>query len=66
MRISELIENFGIFTTNEEGKLLKKLDNPIHLNSFSDREQVVIENMVRKGLVIKIGQSNPIIIANEL
>lgn len=66
MRVSELIEDFGIYTTNEEGKLLQKMNQPLHMSAYSAREQVVIENMIRKGLVIKIGNLNPIVVANEL
>jgi len=66
MKISDLIEDFGIYTTNEEGKLLQNMADPRHLHSYSEREQVVIENMIRKGLVIKIGNNtNPIVVANE-
>jgi hypothetical protein len=65
MKINELLGGFEIFTTNEEAEVLKKLAAPVHLNSFSEREQVIIEGMVRKSLVIKIGTENPRVIANE-
>lgn len=66
MKISELVEDFGIYTTNEEGKLLQYMNNPKHLLTFTEREQIVIENMIRKGLVVKIGHNNnPIVVANE-
>jgi len=66
MRVSDLIEGFGIYTTNEEGKLLTNMTEPRHLKSYSDHDRVVIENMIRKGLVVKIGHNhNPIVVANE-
>jgi hypothetical protein len=66
MKISELIGEFEIFTTNEERRMLSKLSSPAYLDSFSEREQVIIEGMIRKSLVIKIGSRNPKVVANEL
>ncbi len=65
MRLNELISGFEIFTSNEEKAMLKHLDNVTYLSSFSEREQVVIEQLIRKSLVIKIGTTNPKVIANE-
>ena len=65
MKINELVEGFEIFKTNEERALLDKLKNVNFLSSFSDHEQFIIEGMVRKSLVIKIGTENPRVIANE-
>lgn len=65
MKIDELLNGFEIYTTREEDALLKKLASPAVLSSFSEREQFVIEGMVRKSLVIKIGTENPRVIANE-
>lgn len=66
MKISELIESFTIYMTNEERELIGKLNDPKPLNSFKEHEIFVIENMIRKGLVIKINNTNPLVIANEL
>lgn len=66
MKVNELVSDFTIFTTKEEEHLLKKLKDSVYLNSFSEREQFVIEGMIRKSLVIKIGNNNPRVIANEL
>jgi hypothetical protein len=65
MKINELIEGFEIFKTNEERTLLDKLKNMNLLSSFSEHDQFIIEGMVRKSLVIKIGTENPRVIANE-
>lgn len=65
MKINELLHGFSIYTTLEEECMLKKLTTPSYLSEFSDREQVVIEGMIRKSLVIKIGSHNPKVVANE-
>lgn len=66
MKISDLIESFEVFTSNEEDEMLKQLSKPAFLNSFSEREKFIIEGLIRKSLVIKIGDDNPRVIANEL
>lgn len=65
MKINDLIEGFEIFTSNEEAKMLAKLSSPAYLESFSERDKFIIEGLIRKSLVIKIGDRNPRVIANE-
>ena len=65
MKISELIDDFKIWTTNEEADLLKKLGSPIKLASLTETEQFRVQAMIRKSLVTKIGQTDPSIVANE-
>jgi len=55
MKINELIQDFTIYTTNEEAKLLLKMDATPHpLHAYSEREQVIIDNLVKKSLVSKV------------
>jgi hypothetical protein len=65
MKINELIDDFKIWTTNEEAELLKKLRSPIKLASLTETEQFRVQAMIRKSLVTKIGQEDPTIVANE-
>lgn len=65
MKLNELVKTFEIYTSNEEAKILEKLNYPRLLNSFSERDQFTIEGLIRKSLVIKIGDVNPKVIANE-
>jgi len=66
MKITELIDGFSIWTTNEEKLLLKKIgDNPTPISSFTEHEQFKIESMIRKSLITKIGHKNPLVVANE-
>jgi hypothetical protein len=65
MKINELLGKFGIFTTNEEADLLKKLKEPVKLSSLSDHDQFRVEGMIRKSLVTKYGFEDPTIVANE-
>jgi hypothetical protein len=54
MKINELIQNFTIFTTNEENAVLDKLTEPCYIENFNERDRTVIENLIRKSLVTKI------------
>ena len=65
MKINELIDNFEIWTTNEEAKLLKKLKTPVKISQLNEREQFQVQSMIRKSLVTKIGQHDPSVVANE-
>ena len=59
MKISQLITDFTVFTTNEEDKLLNSLYNDVRpYQSFSEREQQVIESLNRKSLVSKVFTKN--------
>ena len=65
MKINELLQGFSIYMSLEEERVLKKLSTPAYLSDFNERDQVIIEGMVRKSLVIKIGSKNPKVVANE-
>lgn len=65
MKINELIEDFEIWTTNEEKSLLEKLKHPVKLSSLNEQDQFKVQAMIRKSLVIKIGMNDPTIVANE-
>lgn len=65
MKINELIDNFEIWTTNEEAKLLKKLKNPVKISQLDEHEQFQVQSMIRKSLVTKIGHDDPSVVANE-
>jgi len=65
MNINELISGFEIYTTNEEREVLNRLTRPIKLTALNERERVIVENMIRKSLVIKIGHTDPSVVKNE-
>lgn len=65
MKVNELIDDFKIWTTNEERELLKKLDQPVKLSSMNEHDQFKIQAMIRKSLVTKIGHNDPSVVANE-
>ena len=60
-----LLSHFGVWTTNEEAQLLKKLKEPVKLNRLSEHEQFTIAAMIRKSLVTKVGHNDPSVVANE-
>lgn len=67
MKLNELIEEFTIYTTNEEKEMLSKIDGMVFLDSFTDREQTIIENLIRKSLVSKVhSKGSTLVMVNEL
>ena len=66
MKINEWIKEFEVYTSNEEKRMLEQLTSVRSLSSFSERDQFTIESLIRKSLVIKVGDINPRVIANEL
>lgn len=65
MRVNDIIGEFEIYTSNKEKEVLERLTHARPLNSFSEQDQFTIEGLIRKSLVIKIGEHNPRVIANE-
>jgi hypothetical protein len=66
MKISNLIKEFEIFTTNEEKQILDKIGTPCYIDTFSDREQFVIENLVKKSLLSKVQiRGSTVVVPNE-
>lgn len=53
MKMNELLTSFEIQTSNEEQAMLERMDGVRSLAAYTEREQVVIENLIRKSLVSK-------------
>ena len=60
MRLNELIDSFEIALSNEEAKLLNTFDGVMLPEEFTEREQRVIENMIRKSVVTKIAHQGKV------
>jgi hypothetical protein len=65
MKLNELISSFEIYTTNEEKDMLSKLKRPVMLKTLLEREQQIVQKMIRKGLVAKTGGIDPMVVADE-
>ena len=58
MKLNEIITDFTIFTTNEEEVFLKKMPSTSQsFNAFSERQQFILDSLIRKSLVSKIGNT---------
>jgi|TARA_R110000851_G_scaffold333450_1_gene513367 hypothetical protein len=65
MKLNELIKDFKIFMTNEEKVELESLSAPIPYASLTGRQQVIIDNLIRKSLVSKTHSNNTIMVAKN-
>lgn len=57
MKLNELITSFSIALSNEENDLLNKLEGITSLSAYEERERYVIENLIRKSLVIRLDRN---------
>jgi len=66
MKINELISDFEIYVSNEEAALLAKMQTTQPMENFTEREQFIIEGMIRKSIVTKIIKNNQTwVVSNE-
>jgi transcriptional regulator len=65
MKITELVKS--IYMTNEEKDLLETFDSPQMLKVFPEREQTIINNLIRKSIISKVQHNGTImVIRNDL
>ena len=60
MNINEVVKN--IYMTNEEKALLDQSDLPRPLGSFPEREQTIINNLIRKSIISKVQHNGTIMV----
>jgi len=61
MRIIDIVDE--IYMTNEEKALLETIDDVRPLGSFLEREQTIINNLIRKSIISKVQtQSGTIVV----
>ena len=65
MKLNDLITQFTIAMTNEEAKLLRSVKGVMPLESFDEREQFVLEGLIRKSLVSKVVQNGTVLIVKN-
>lgn len=67
MKLNELLQDFVIFQTNEESEVLERLEGIKAIETFSEREQAIIENLIRKSLVSKVQRNgSTLVMVNEI
>ena len=65
MRINELIQEFTIQTSNEEKDMLSKLQSVKNLDTFMERDQEVVNQLIRKSLVRRMDKDGQtMVVAN--
>ena len=66
MKQNELINTFQIYTTNEEKVVLETIGSISYLDSFDERDQVIIDNLVRKSVLSKfVHRGKTMVLRNE-
>ena len=54
MKLNELVTEFSIYLTNEEKSLLESVTGLVPMSAFQEREQVIINNLIRKSVISKV------------
>jgi len=54
MKINEFVRKIDVWTSKEEQELLETITEPSILAGFNEREQSIIESLIRKSLLIKV------------
>lgn len=65
MKINDLVGEFVIQVSNEENEVLESIDEQRPLSLFNEREQVVIENLIRKSLVSKVNCKGQVLVVRN-
>jgi len=65
MKLNDLIGEFRIALTNEESEVLENMANVAPLLSYKEREQQVIQNLIRKSLVTKIMRNDECLVVRN-
>lgn len=67
MKLEDILAELEIYTSNEEQQLLEKIEGVTPIETYTERERVVIENLIRKSLITKIRHGNSyLVVKNEL
>jgi hypothetical protein len=61
MKIHQLLSGVHLPITNEENNFVVKHDNSVKLSSLDGRDQVIAQNLVRKGVYSISKDSNTLI-----
>jgi hypothetical protein len=64
MNINEVVQK--IYMTNEEKTLLDQADLPRPLGSFPEREQTIINNLIRKSIISKVQHNGTIMVKRNV
>jgi hypothetical protein len=54
MKVNEFVRHIKVWMNQEERSLLENITEPRVLTSFDEREQSIIESLIRKSLLIKV------------
>lgn len=62
MKLQDVLKNFSIAISNEEDAVMSKISGVHPIEVFTEREQVVINNLIRKSLVSKVNHGGTVLV----
>jgi len=65
MKISNLIQDFEIYKTNEQSALIEEINGLMPLTCFDERQQVIINELIRKSILSKVLYNNNVMVVKN-
>jgi hypothetical protein len=65
MRIKEISDGTRIALSNEEKSVLDSIRDFSFMEAFNEREQYIIDNLIKKSLVLKIPRNNKAVLVKN-
>ena len=65
MRIKEISDGTRIAISNEEKSVLDSIRDFSFMETFNEREQYIIENLIKKSLIVKIPRNNKAVLVKN-
>jgi len=66
MKLEDILFELEIYTSNEEADILENIVGVQPIESYTERERVIIENLVRKSLITKVRHGDSyLVVKNE-
>jgi len=66
IELEETVFDLRMYLSNEEKQVLDRVEGIMPIESYTERDRVIIENLIRKSLVIKVPrQGSYVVLKNE-
>ena len=65
MRICEIEDGTKIMVSNEEKSVMEKIQDFAMIETFNEREQYIIDTLVKKSLVARVSRNNSYLVVKN-
>ena len=65
MKICEIEDGTKIMVSNEEQSVMQKIKDFAMIESFNEREQYIIDSLIKKSLVTRVSRNNSYLVVKN-